>query len=523
MKRILLIIATIFIALLFTNCTPIKEGSSTFDDARYEEEEVKYEIEQILFSKSFQSIEPSVEIITNNNKLKILASLGLSEYSSINVNSITKKGSQVNIHVSGIYSKADSRLAVPQVIIELKKSEFKPIESLKFNIVYDDYTPLKIKYSINDVLNKIQSHSKISPKGTPIFNLTRINNNIAWDISYNSIFDKETSNVTLVNLSAQVDANTGDIINIEKNLISSYIDSGHVLSYVNDDYILYKKVILDNDKPTEQLWIYNSKNDEKIMLYSSNFKISSAQFSPDFQYISVIELNDSSSDVYIIPLDDKRAYKIIFEDKFNPKTMRWNNKNILYLVENSDDSSIVYSYDIENNEGNMLGKFNKNIESLMILGNNFLISEKTENEFNRRISLTTDWDKFRLIGHGFNPRFINENMVSFMQRHKEKDLNYLFIYDIQERDIIGEIKENISNYEILPERNIVYVRKNTNMNNFTLVKYSMSDQSSIDIANLIGDRVYYNEDRKLIYLNIVLPFDNEKTEMIYSLDLDKLN
>lgn len=525
MKRFILMVATLFIALVFSACSSMKKDSDTLVDARFEEEEIKYEIEQILFSKSFQSIEPSVEIITNNNKLKILASLGLSECSGIKVNEIIKKGSEVNIHVSGIYEKKDLRLAVPQVIMELKKSKLKKIENLKFNIVYDDYIPLKIKYSINDVLNKIQSHFKVSTKGTPIFNLIRIDDNIVWDIGYNSIFDKENPDIPLVNLSAQVDANTGDIINSEKVFISTSIDSGHILNYINNDHILYKKVLLDNDsnKTAEQLWGYDVVNNEKFMLYSSNFKISSAQYSPDLRYVSVMEVSDSGSDLYIIPLDDKRAYKISFETNFNPKTMRWNENNVLYLVENGADSSTIYSYDVESNKANLIGTFDKNIENLMIISDKFLVAEKTDNEFNKKISITSNWDKFKLIGNGFSPKFLNENTVTYLHKDEDSDLNSLFIYDINEKDLIDKVEENILNYEILPDRTIVYVKKNTNKSDFTLVKYSIEDQKSVSLANLIGDKVYYDENNKLVYLNIVLPFDNEKTEMIYSLDLSKIN
>lgn len=525
MKRIIFIIVTVLIAAAFSGCSSNKINSLTLDDARFEEEEIKYEIEQILFSKSFQSIEPSVEIITNNNKLKILASLGLSECSGVNVNSIIKKGSEVNIHVSAIYHPEDLRLAVPQVIMELKKSKLKKVEDLKFNIVYDDYTPLKVKYSINDVLNKIQSHFKISAKGTPIFNLIREDANIVWDIEYNSIFDKENPDIPLVNLYAKVNANTGDIISSEKQFISSSLDSGHILNYINDDHILYKKVVLDNDanKTTEQLWSYDITNSEKYMLYSSHYKISSAQFSQNMRYVSIIEVSDVGSELYIIPTNDKRAYKISFDNKFSPKTMRWNNNDILYLVDNSDSKSTIYSYSAENNETNNIGTFDKNIENIIILSDNFLITEKTDNEFNRKISMTTDWDKFKLIGNGFNPKFISENVVSYLYKDEDKDLNSLFVYDTKEKDVIYEIEGNILSYEILPDRNIVYVKKNTNNSDFTLVKYSLNDHKSTDIANLISDKIFYDENNKLVYLNVILPFDNEKTEMIYSLDLSKIN
>ncbi|WP_353093449.1 hypothetical protein [Tissierella praeacuta] len=529
MKRNLLIIISVLIALFFFGCVSNKKEPISTDDARFEEEEVKYEIEQILFSKSFQSLEPSVEIMTNNNKLKILASLGLSECSGVNINNIIKKGSEVNIHVSGTYDKRNSRLVVPQVIMEIKKSQLKKIEDLKFNIVYDDYTPLKVKYGINDTLNKIQSHFKISTKGSPSFNLVRIDDdNIVWDISYNNIFDKDNPETPLVNLYAQVNANTGDIINSEKVSISSSLDNGHILNFVNEGHILYKKSVSDNNtnKITEQLWMYDDVNGEKAMLYSSDFKISYAQFSPNLKYVSLIEVSDNGTGLYIIPLEDKRAYKISFEDKFSPKTMRWDSTGILYLVENDDDRSTIYSYNIKNNKTDIVNVLNKNVENIMILDNQFLLTEKNYDMANKIISITNDWKDFNLIGYGFNPRFISKNIISYLHKDEKNDTNSLLFYnkDKNNKSDNGPLtSEKIANYSLLPNGDIIYVKKNTNNDDFTLCKYSMKEMTIETIANLIGDKIYYNEEKKLIYLNIILPFDNEKTEMIYSLDLNKLN
>lgn len=526
MKRVLLLIVTLFVALIFFGCITNKKDSIVFDDSvTFEEEEIKFKIEQILFSKSFQSIDSSVEIITNNNKLKVLASLGLAEYSEVNINKVVKKGSEVNIHVSGIYDKKNVRLAVPQVIMEINKSKLKETENLKFKIVYDDYTPLKVKFSINDVLNKLESHFKISLKGSPTFELIKLDQDIVWNIYYKSIFDKESADIPLVNLFAQVNANSGDIITSEKAFISSTLDDGHILNYIPNDYLLYKKSIIDpeTDKTKEQLWFYDAKKDEKTMLYSSNFKIIASQFNLDLNYVSLIEVSDNGSEVYMIALDDKKAYKLSFENKFNPKIMRWKSGKILYLVDNNNRESVVYSHNIENNETKIIGKFDKDIENLYIKNNNFLIVEKSDVNFNKRISITEDWQDFNEINHGFNPKFIDDRLISYIKKDKKEDHDLLIIYDLETKKTIRPIEGNIVNYIILQNKDIAYVEKNINNNTFSLSKYSLKDKKVSAIANLIGDRVYYDDSRNIVYLNMILPFDNDKTKLIYSIDLDKLD
>lgn len=496
------------------------------DSITFEEEEIEFEIEQILFSKSFQSIDPSVELITNNNKLKILASLGLSEYSQVYINKIVKKGSEVNIHVSGVLDRKNMRLAVPQVIMEIDKSQLKDTENLKFKISYDDYTPLKVKFSINDVLNKLESHFKISLKGSPSFELTKFDKDIVWNIHYKGIFDKESYDIPLVNLFAQVNANSGDIIDSKKVFISSTLDDGNILNYIPNDYLLYKKSIIDSNtnKIKEQLWLYDSKENKKTMLYSSNFKIISSQLSLDFNYVSIIEVNDNGSEVYLVELDDKKTYKLCSEETFNPKIMRWQSDEILYLIENDGFKSTIYSHNVENNETKFIGLLNRNIENLFIKEDFFIIVENTYNDnYNKSIYITDNWLNFNIINTGFNPKFIDYKTISYLKKDNKEDRNTLILYNLEEDKIIGKIEGNISNYMILPNNLIAYVKKNNTNNDFTLSIYSLEDKKSSDIANLISDKVYYDHNKNLVYINIVLPFDHKKTEVIYSIDLDKLD
>ena len=286
----------------------------------------------------------------------------------------------------------------------------------------------------------------------------------------------------------------------EKINISSFLDHGHVLSYIPDKYILYKKSIEDDktDNTIEQLWSYNIANEEKTLLYCSHFKISSAEFSPDLKYISLLETNDQNSELYIITEDDLRPYKVFFESNFNPKTISWSKDNILYLIDNNKKST-VYSYNAENQIIDLIGTINKNIESLIIIDDKFIIIEKNEDDINSIISLTTNWKSFKNIALGFRPRFINENMISYLQKDNKNDLNSLIIYDLESRTNIRNINENILNYEILPDGNIVYINKNIDNNNFTLFKYFIDNKSISEIANLIGEKIYYDErDRKSV-------------------------
>lgn len=524
MKRVLIYVILALVAFLSLGCNPKKENALNYmDDTK--EEEIKYEVDQILLSKSFQSTEPYAEIITKSSEVKVLASLGLTESSGVNINKVIRKNNEIFIYVKSVYNETDLKLAVPQVILNLKKLNLRKIEDLKFNIVNEDYRPLKIKIGLNEVLNKLQSHFKISSVGSPIVNLTRLNDSILWNVSYSSIFDRDNSQIPLINLSASIDANSGDIIESKKTFISSSIDEGNILDYALDNFILYKKDKIDSDtnKTLEQLWYYDISNKEKEMIFSSNTKILSAQYSDDLSYISVIESDVDNKDLYIIPKEDKRAYKVYFEDKFNPTIMRWKDDNSIYLIENNKNRSIVYNYGLKNNEINKIGIIDKDIQDCLVSDDLFLIVENSEDEYNKKITTTVDWKEFKSIDNGLNPQFIDKANIAYLKKDEKVDITSLFIYNIKDNKIINEINENIANFQVISHNMITYVKKNNTHNNFTLSQYLLDTQKNTDITDLIADKFFLDPTRNTIYLNIVLPFENDQPELIYSINLSKLN
>lgn len=525
MKQFLFFVIVGFMMLILLSCSPINNVPMTVeDDMTFEEEQIKYNIEQIIFSKSFQSTEPSVEVISNKNNVKILASLGLAEYSDIIINKIVKKGNIINIHVSGIKGDNPS-LSVPQIIMELIELNINK-DNITFNIVFDDYDQVKIKFGINDIINKIQSHFKIATNRLPTYNLLKEDNNIIWDISYKGVFDRENPILPLINLSILIDANSGEIIESEKTIVSSSLDHGHILDYVPEDYMLYKKIISNNDedeKLSEQLWFINPLSKEKAQLYTTDYKIAVAQFNADKTYISLIETNEDKNDLYIISLEDKRVFKIPFKTKFNPRRMKWKDINTLYLLGNDQDTSTIYSYNLESNETRVVKKIDKVIDNLIINDDIFIVTEKFKDEINRNIYLTTDWDTYKLIDNGFNVKFLSDDLIAYLKKIEKNDNNFLFIYDLKNEEIVAIIEGNISNYHLFNDDELIYVNQNTNNADYTIAKYSISDKSTEDVTTIIGNRIYYDENNNIIYLNILLPFEDNKTEMIYSISVDKLN
>lgn len=524
MKKALISIAIILLTLSLFACKAKKETNVQGNSNNIKSKEnINYTIDKILLSKSFQSIEPSVETTNNKNKIEVLISLGIVDSSGVNIDKVIKKDNDINIYVSAIKEDTDLQLAVPQISLELQKPKFSKFEDLKFNIVNSNYDPLKIKFGVNDVLSKIQSHFEISPCQAPVINLTKANDSILWSVSYENIIDREKPEKSLINLYASIDANSGDIISSEKTLVSSPVDDGYVLDYASNNSLLYKKLIMNNDeKIKEQLWSYNLSTKEKEMLFSSPLKIHSAKYSSDLSNVSIIEASEETSQIYIVPREDKKAYKVSFEKIFNPMLMEWKDDNNLFLIESSDGKSLVHYYDVQESISNEIALVPKNIHSFKFKDNNVLIEEYLEDDFNKNLYLSRDWQDFDLLDYGFSSKFIGTNNLAYLKKDEKLDTNSLFIYNLENKETINIINENISNFQVLSKDSIFYTNKNSENNNFTLSKYNLDKEETINLGMLINDKIYLDTKEDILYSNITLPFENINPEIIYSIELSNL-
>lgn len=521
MKRILYLFILIIITLFLQGCVNSKQKLLSSDSM---EEEIHYNLEQVLLSKGFQSIEPKVEILKKGSHVKLLASLGLVESSGVYINKITRKGNEVNIYVHNQIDNNNLKIAVPQIIFDIKGSKLKNLENIKFNIINENYKPLSIKLGVNDVINKINSAFKVTTHTTPTLDLANIDNNLFWNITYNSILDRSNLETPLINLSVQINANSGEIVKSTKSFLSSLIDEGQILDYVPDSYLLYKKSGIDLDKGVnvESLWYFDIKNNTKTMLFSSKFNIFSASFSPDIKYVSLIEVNSDSSELYVIPVEDKRAYKVSFEKPTTPKIIKWQDNNNLYIVENNNENSKIFKYNILENEVTHLSDIDKNIVSLRIARDSFLIVEGDDHKINLRIYITKDWKDLKLKDFGFSPYFIDENKIAYLKNDEKEDKNYLIIEDALSKKQYDSIDINVANYTILSQDKILIVEKTQHQYDFNLLEYDINTKAITTLANIKSDRVFYNKEKNLLYGNLIVPFESEKQEIIYSVELSKL-
>src|SRR5699024_6760820 len=215
-------------------------------------------------------------------------------------------------------------------------------------------------------------------------------------------FYKSLRDTPLINLYALVDANSGEIIESDKNIISSVLDNGHILDYIRNQDLIYKQIYKDgeNTKSKEQIYTYNIKTEKKNLLYTSNYKISSGEISPNLKKISFIESSENGNEVYITSNKKSKVYKVPFDDNFNPQVIKWKGNNILYILGNENNNSTIYTYNLADDKSTLIKKLNKEFEDFSIFNDQFLLIEKSNNRYNKNILLTKDFKELQRLNNG---------------------------------------------------------------------------------------------------------------------------
>lgn len=521
MKKILFLFIIITLILATSGCTTNIKGPFLAME-KSTEESLSYKIEKIILSKGFQSIEPNVEIVNQNSSLKLLVTTGLIESSGVTIDKIIKSGNEINIYINRLLEKGKTQLAVPQIMIEINELPMEKLEELNYNVISQNYEPISLKFNRNQILNKIYSQFKISPNTIPSVDLTKRKDQLFWNISFSNIFDKENYNSPLINFNVIVDAQTGEVLDSEKEDISTYIDDGTLLDYIPHSCLLYKRQHNDKEQTYESLWCYDIETGDKEKLYTSKSKIQTALFSPNSESISLIEVDENKADLYIIKKPDNTAYKVTSVNYLHPKLMKWKDENTLYFIDNSGTKSTLLAYDIENN--NIEVKYNLNIvvDDFDVLGNKFLFTENQDESLNKTIYLKEEGMELEELDKGFKAKFFNENYIIYLKNVEKEDKNIFYVYDIKNRQEISDLDYNISNYFKLDEGNVILIEKNNGHNDFILNKYNMTNGQISSIAKINSDKIFYDSSKEKCYACLIPPIENKKNSAIYSIDLSKL-
>ena len=522
MRRFIYLFVLLSTLLFSIACSNPNDNMASSKEIKTNEEDMPFKIEKISLSQSYQNIKPNIELIRQGLDHRLFISLGLIESSGIDIKDIKKTDNEINIYVKNKSRRRRRKLVVPQVYIELEDVDMDDFDNLKFNIVNENYKPIKLKLGAIEAINKINSDYKISTHTSPNINIVKDKDTYIWELDYEGVFDETSIQNPIINLSAKVDANNGHIIEVNKESISSFIDYGQILDFVPNKHILYKKAKSSKENARESLLYYDIKEKTKESLYTSNDNIISGEFSFSGDKIALLEENEKSNSLYIIDVEDVKTYKTSFESPINPSLIRWESENKICIVDKNDNKSVIYSYDTDSDEKEKIISLDRDIIGLNILEDHFLIMENVKEQEKTKIALTTNWDDFFFNDFGIEAKFINENKIAYIKNEKESGHNLLHVYDMETKNLSKPIDLNISDFFPISNDKMCVIEKNESNSDFTLYEYRCSEDELISLANIPDDNIALNQVNNIMYMNSLVPFDDVKSKIIYAAELSQL-
>lgn len=530
LKKIILIL--IFIALLVACNNQGNERSTTLEDNSSTEESlentgeipVDYELDKIVFSRGFQSTDPNVELIKEGQTLTLLVTAGLIESSEVKIDKITRENNIINIYISKEMEGDKVQLAVPQITALIDSSIFQNPDSLKFNIISQNYDTISLKFNKNQILNKVYSKYKIEPNTIPEVELVKSDDDIIWKIYFTNIFNKEDMKAPLFNLSVYVDAISGELLDSDQYTTSTYIAEGQILSFLPNKALVYKQEKLIDNVPYQDLWCYNLETNEKTKLYTTKSKITSASISPDGEHISLIENDEYHSDIYLIKMSNKTAYKITPINYVHPQLIQWKNNEEIYFMDIDHDLSLLFVYNIAENESHKKFQIEKPVSSFNVLDDSIVFTESDDLSLNKNIYITNDGKNLIKIGNGFRPTFINSNRIAYLENMEKENKNILNIYKPESNEHIGFSDYDIVNYYKIDDENLLLIAKTDSSNQFKLIKYNLINESTLYLSKINSDNVFFNVNENSAYITLTTPIDKEKSiHNIYCLNLNEMS
>lgn len=520
-KKTTLLIIISLILLVLTACTENKNNIK-YELAEAEEKPVDYKINKIVLSKAFQITDENVNIIEKGENLKLLVNAGLVESSGINIDRITMSGNALNIYVARKMEENKVQLAVPQITLEIDKEIKSDPKNIKFNIIPLNYEPISIKFNKNQILDKICTELKIEPTTLPVVELSKEDDNILWNIHFPFMLDKENSKSSLFNLYVKADATTGKILESEKHNVSTYLDHGHILDYMPNELLVYKQEHTENGITYESLWSYDINSGNKKKLYTTTSKISNAHISPNGRYISLIEKNESKSDIFLIDKVKNIAFKITPINYLHPASMKWKDKDNLYFIDINNNTTLFH-YNVAENSSSKVLNLDMVMESFDIYGDRIIFAQHDEYSINKNLYLLENKYKLKLIGKGFKPMLFNDKYIIYLENIEDKNKNTLKVYSIEDKRVTDVLDYNILNYYKLDDNNLLFI-ENLNLNNqFNFGKYNVKDNISSIISQINSDKLFYNPEQKIAYISLTIPTKEKSIYNIYRIDLTKMD
>lgn len=528
MKKSYLLFIMILIALLLSACSledlPFLNrtnlNNESYDDGGFE-----FLVEKVILSKGYQNTQARVELVSKLDENRLLIFPGLVKSSGMEVSDITIEDDLINIVIKN-KSYSSSELVIPQISILVTKWDNRKLNDLQYNIINENFEPIKINYGIVDVLNKIQADFKITSDTYPDIDLLQEGDSILWKIDYDNIFDIESKEIPVIDLELLVDSSSGEVLMSKKSLISSLIDEGEILSFDQKHGFLYSKNRFENQIESEELWFYDFLKDSKSKVYTSLSDIISANFRPDGLALAFIEKSEDYSIPYILELKDKRVTKIVLEENQTPKQINWHNNMELSILtstkSNQSSQSKIIAYNTENNTLRTDLISLSDIVTFSKIGDTVLLSEYLDDTKNNKIRLWTKGKGFTEVSLGYSPQIINENYGAYIKKNENSNMESLHIFNLETLLNDFTISDTVRSFHIISPTEIYITETSDGNSCYKTSLLNIEDRDLMTVGNINSAKSFYQSESEIVYLNLSVPFVENSPKIIFSISKDEL-
>ncbi|WP_069648906.1 hypothetical protein [Caloranaerobacter ferrireducens] len=519
MKKIFLIL---FACITLSGCSYKTEMEiSTKNEADIAvEKTIDFTVEKSSLTKGFQTILPQVEILNSNNSPKILVNLGVVECADIIIDKITLFNNEIIIYTTRILSTENNDIVIPQLIIRFDDMNVSELNNKSFKIVGTNYKPINLTFNKNEILSKIYAELKITPSSAPKLFLVKEDDKLVWEVYLDNVFDRTLSDNLLANLTVKVDSDTGEIIHLDKKIISKYCGEGKILDLSNK-LLIYSEysTIENNDEPYQSLNVYDLKTNTSSKIYSTHNIIKTAKINSNSNYIAVIEDTGKFSELILINLKNNIVQKIQNTDFLNIDNIIWKDNKLYFSCTSENKNSSIYLYNVKNNKTNKIIEIDKKIGDFDIYNNNLIFTEFNNNTKNFNIYLKTE-DEIKKVSEGFSIKFISKYSIAFLKYDEKYGRNILNVLDLINGNIDNLNDFDIEKYSIIDKNQIILLVRKIIDAEFSLYMYNINDKSYEKISDSISKNTFYNSNVKQIFIDVDPSFHSGVNSKIYAIDLE---
>lgn len=517
MKRIFMIFIIIS-SLLITACE--KKDSIFVKDFTIDDEiELSFTVRDTILTKSFNNLEPFVNIVRRDENINLLVSLGLLDTSGIKVNDITIDDDlDVYIYVSNISKRKSDQLSVPQILVDLRVNNTSINENTNFYIIKENFDNVNIRFNLPETLTRINSQFSISPDTMPSVELLKEDDTIIWDITYLNIVDRYNLEIPIIDLNLKIDALEGEVISTSKKFISTLIDHGSILDYIPNSNILYKQNnnFLDTFLATD-LYVYDTASASKNLVYSNTSDIVIGLFSPSG---NSLVFTDSNNNLFFLNSLRSKASIVNLEGIDRIDSVSWISNEEILIFDSSKD--LAYKYNLIDEV--LLGEFHlgRTLNKVHYSHNYFILEDSNQGLEYASILLTRDLSENDFTIKGFNGKLLDEDRLLYLSHKADKNSNKLSIYSLGQNKVVGNIDLNIKDYFIINSSKLGLVENLGNQKIYNYYEYNMDTDEMIYITSLTSPSVYYNSSLNLLYSDLQLNGGDSISSIIYALDLNTI-